>query len=102
LAEGLQPANAFDVALVVLGALGFLWLGRNLGEKAEPQLRFAEREAVTIGEAGAALLLAVDENFAFAIQLFQLKVAAVEDDLRVVMRDAGVRQVDVVAEGATE
>ena len=50
----------------------------------KPSCGCAERDAVAVGQPRAALLLAVDQDLAVAVQLLELEVAAVEDDLRVV------------------
>ena len=54
-----------------------------LVEHAEGELGVAEREAVAVDEARAALLLAVDEDLALLVDLFEVEVAPVEEDLRV-------------------
>ena len=59
-----------------------------LVEHAERELGVAERDAVAVDEARAALLLAVDQDLAGLVDLFEVEVAAVEEDLRVVLRDA--------------
>ena len=65
---------------------------RRLGEHAERELGVAEREAVAVDEARAALLLAVDEDLGLAVDLLEVEVAAVEEDLGVVVGDARRRR----------
>jgi hypothetical protein len=77
--------------------------GRDLGqlaEDAEAELGGAEGEPVAVDEPCAALLLPVDGDVRFAIDLFELEVPAVEDDLRVVLFDAPIGNRNVISEGA--
>ena len=67
--------------------------GLRLVEDAELQLGVAERDAIAVDEAGAALLLAVDQDLAGLVDLLEIEVTAVEEDLRVGVGDpAGHRR----------
>ena len=52
-------------------------------------------------ETCAALLLTVDQDLALTVDLFEVEVAAIERDLRMVLGHAGTLDRDVVSEGAT-
>ena len=73
-----------------------------LVEHAERQLGVAQRQAVAVDEPGAALLLAVDEDLALLVDLFEVEIAPVEEDLGVRFRDALALDAHVVAERATD
>src|SRR6185436_15168534 len=69
-----------------------------VGERAEGNLRRPEREPVAVTEPPAALLLAVDGDLGLPVALFEVEVATVEDDLRVVLGDVGQRDAEIVVE----
>ena len=112
LAEGEELAHAGELARktfaggsggrsTVVGALGIALRVRRrtaFGEHREAELDRAEGDAIAVNEPRAALLLAVDRDLGVAVRLLQDEVAAVEEDLRVVLRDAGARDDHVVAE----
>src|SRR5262249_19038246 len=65
------------------------------------ELRRAEDDAVAVDEPTAPLLLTVDEDLGLPVPLFEVEVAAIEDDLRVMVDHVGGRDKEVVVDRPT-
>ena len=107
LAERKELAHARELGRDAGFAAGFggvvvvvaLRLGARLGEHGERELDRSELDAVAVDEPRAALALAVDGDLGVFVELFEREIAAVEEDLRVMLCHAHARDGHVVAEG---
>ena len=104
MALGARPGDVLSyvlrnaVAMLIVGLAGVHILSL------QAAVVTAEREAVAVDEPCAPLLLAVDEDLAVLVDLFEVEVAPVEQHLRVRLRQgpAGLRERHVVPEGSAD
>src|SRR5262249_8110396 len=76
--------------------------GLELAEHAASELRPSGRQPIAVAPPSPALALSVYRNLRGAVELFDLEIASVERNLGVVLEDAAIGNVNVVAEGPAD